>query len=38
MNNTRLPRIFLALATAALFAGCASLPPPEQMKAEVATF
>jgi Protein of unknown function (DUF2846) len=38
MNNAGLPRIFLALATAAVFAGCASLPPPEQMKAEVATF
>ncbi len=38
MNSTSLSKIFLALATAALFAGCATLPPPEKMKAEVATF
>ena len=38
MISTHLGKIFLALATAALFAGCATLPPPEQMKAEVATF
>jgi hypothetical protein len=38
MNNLRFSRMFLALAAAALFAGCASLPSPEQMKAEVAMF
>jgi hypothetical protein len=34
----RLSKIFLALAAAATFAGCASLPSPEQMKSEVAAF
>ena len=38
MTNIRLGKIFLALAATALFAGCATLPSPEQMKAEVATF
>ena len=38
MNSTRPARILVALAAAVFFAGCASLPSPEEMKTEVATF
>jgi hypothetical protein len=34
----RFAKVFLAVAVAATFAGCATLPSPEEMKSEVATF